>query len=236
MTQLFWNKEYKTAEHLALSEEPASDLLAFVRWAKRNSEWEPFPEGGFVLDIGCGNGRNIGNMCEEYKMGGLGIDISEEALLQAREKFIKKLALPDLTFQKGEIGEPIALENESVDIALDMMTMHFLNDEKRAAYVAEIARVVKPFGWMFLKTFILDADQNAKRMIRDYPTPGKELNSYIHPRMKVLEHVFTQDEIEGLFSPYFVVHKMIRSYKHVHKDGKPHKRRTISVYLERRRD
>jgi SAM-dependent methyltransferase len=236
MTQQFWNKEYKTAEHLALSEEPAEDLLTFVRWAKRNSEWDPFPEGGFVLDVGCGNGRNIGNMCEEYKMGGLGIDISEEAVRQAAEKFVTKLQLPNVSFQKGAIGDALPLENESVDVALDMMTMHFLDDAKRADYVKEVARVVKPFGWMFLKTFILDNDQNAKRMIREFPTPGKELNSYIHPRMKVLEHVFVQDEIEELFSPYFIVHKMIRSYKHIHKDGKPHKRRTISVYLERKRD
>ncbi len=236
MTQQFWNKEYLTAEHLALSEEPASDLLSFVRWTKRNAEWEPFPEGGFVLDIGCGNGRNIGNTCEEFKMGGLGIDISEEAVRQATEKFVNKLKLPNISFIKGAVGDAIPLENESVDVALDMMTMHFLDDTKRAAYVKEVARVMKPFGWMFLKTFILDNDQNAKRMIRDYPTPSKELNSYIHPRMKVLEHVFTQDEIEELFSPYFIAHKAIRSYKHIHKDGTPHKRRTISVYLERKRD
>ena len=236
MSQLFWNKEYKNPEHLTLSEDPASDLLSFVRWAKRNSEWEPFPEGGFVLDIGCGNGRNIGNVCEEFKMGGLGIDIAEEAVRQAREKFVTTLKLEGLEFKKGEIGESLELENESVDVVLDMMTMHFLNEGKRKAYVAELARVVKPFGWMFLKTFILDNDLNAKRMIRDYRTPDKELNSYIHPRLKVLEHVFTQDEIEELFSPYFVVHKMIRSYKHITKEGKPHKRRTVSVYLERKRD
>lgn len=236
MTQEFWNKEYKNPEHLTMSEEPAEDLLSFVRWAKRNSEWDPFPEGGFVLDIGCGNGRNIGNVCEEFKMGGLGIDISEEAVRQAKDKFVTKLALPNLQFKKGEIGDVLELENESVDIALDMMTMHFLNNAKRVAYVAEIARVVKPFGWMFLKTFILDADRNALRMIKSYPTPDKELNSYIHPKLKVLEHVCTQDEIEALFSPYFVVHKMIRSYKHITKDGKPHKRRTVSVYLERKRD
>ena len=236
MSQLFWNKEYKNPEHLTLSEDPAEDLLRFVRWAKRNSEWDPFPEAGFVLDIGCGNGRNIGNVCEEFKMRGLGIDISEVAVQQAKDKFVTTLQLEGLEFKKGEIGDPLELENESVDIVLDMMTMHFLNAQKRKAYVTELARVVKPFGWMFLKTFILDADQNALRMIKSYPTPDKEFNSYIHPKLKVLEHVFTQEEIEELFSPYFVVHKMIRSYKHITKEGKPHKRRTVSVYLERKRD
>lgn len=169
-------------------------------------------------------------------MRGLGIDISQTALIQAEEKFVKKLGLVGLEFKKGEVGEPLELENESVDIVLDMMTMHFLNEKSRAAYVAELARVTKPFGWMFLKTFVLEGDQNAARMIREYKTPDKEHNSYIHPRLKVLEHVFTQDEIMELFTPYFVIHKMIKSYKHVTKEGKPHKRRTMSIYLERKRD
>ena len=45
----------------------------------------------------------------------------------------------------------------------------------------------------------------------------------------------TLDELEELFSPYFIIHKMIKSYKHF-KDGKPYKRRTVCVYLERKRD
>ena len=236
MTTQFWNKEYKNAKHLTLSEDPAEDLLTFARWAIRNGEWDPFPQGGFVLDIGCGNGRNIGTMCQEYKMKGLGIDISETALQQATDKFIKTLKLPNLEFKKGSVGDKLELEPESVDVALDMMTMHFLDAKKRQSYVEELARVIKPFGWMFLKTFVLEGDENAKRMIREYPTPDREENSYIHPRMKVLEHVFTQDELIELFSPYFVIHKMIKSYKHITKEGKPFKRRTVSVYLERKRD
>ena len=236
MTTQFWNKEYKSSKHLTLSEDPAEDLLTFARWAIRNSEWDPFPQGGFVLDIGCGNGRNIGTMCQDYKMKGLGIDISETALQQASDKFVKSLKIPNLEFRKGAVGDKLDLEDQSVDIVLDMMTMHFLNDAKRKEYIEEIARVMKPFGWMFLKTFILEGDENAKRMIREYPTPDKEHNSYIHPRMKVLEHVFTHDELVELLSPYFIVHKMIKSYKHITKEGKPFKRRTVSVYLERKRD
>lgn len=233
MTQKFWNKEYKTGEHLTLSENPAEDLLTFAGWAIRNSEWDPFPQGGFVLDIGCGNGRNIGVMCQEYKMKGLGIDISEVALLQAKERFAD---VRGLEFKQGKIGDTLPVDKESVDVLLDMMTMHFLNEKDRKKYVKDIAKVMKPFGWMFLKTFVLESDENAKRMIKEYPTPDREHNSYIHPRLKVLEHVFTQTEIEELFAPYFVIHKMIKSYKHITKEGKPFKRRTVSVYLERKRD
>lgn len=228
----FWNKEYKDAKHLTLSEEPSSDLLSFVKWVNRNSEWPAFFQGGFVLDVGCGNGRNIGNLCEEYHMKGLGFDISETAIKQASEKF---KSLKKLEFKVGNIYDNLELENESVDVVLDMMVIHFLNDHKRHEYIKDISRVIKPFGWMLLKTFVLDNDQNAIRMIKDYPTPDKEHNSYMHPKFKGLEHVFTEDELDELFSPYFIIHKKIKSYKHF-KDGKPYKRRTICVYLERKRD
>jgi SAM-dependent methyltransferase len=228
----FWNKEYKNATHLQLSEDPSSDLLNFVKWVNRNAEWPAFNMGGFVLDIGCGNGRNIGNLCEQYHMKGLGFDISDEAIKIAKEKFAH---LKSLHFIKQSIFEPVDLPAESVDVVLDMMVIHFLDDSKRQSYIKDKARLMKPFSWMLLKTFVLDNDQNAIRMIKDYPTPSKEHNSYIHPKFKALEHVFTVDELEELFSPYFIIHKMIKSYKHF-KDGKPYKRRTVCVYLERKRD
>jgi hypothetical protein len=131
--------------------------------------------------------------------------------------------------------EPVDLPAESVDVVLDMMVFHFLDDAKRQSYIKDKARLMKPFSWMLLKTFVLDNDQNAIRMIKDYPTPDKEYNSYIHPKFKALEHVFTEGELVELLSPYFKIHKMIKSYKHF-KDGKPYKRRTVSVYLERKRD
>ena len=227
-----WNKEYDTATHITLSEDPSADLLTFVKWVNRNSEWPAFFQGGFVLDIGCGNGRNIGNVCEQYHMKGLGFDISDTAIKQAREKFNK---VPKLEFKQGNIYDVLDLADESVDIVLDMMVIHFLDDSKRQLYIKDIARVMKPFSWMLLKTFVLDNDQNAIRMIRDFPTSTKEHNSYIHPKFKGLEHVFTEDELDELFSLYFIIHKKIKSYKHF-KDGKPYKRRTVSVYLERKRD
>lgn len=230
MTTNFWNNEYKKAKHLTLSEEPAEDLQSFVRWALRNSEWPPFPTGGFVLDIGCGNGRNIIALCKEAHMRGLGIDISSVALSQAK-KVKGKL---EIDFLEQSVNKKLPLQDASVDICLDMMTSHFLNEKERLSYVKEIARVTKPYSWMLFKTFVLDQDSHAKRLLEEFP--AGERNSYIHPRIKVLEHVFDESEIVELFSPYFKIYKMLKSYKHVTKDGKPYKRRTISVYIERKRD
>ncbi len=230
MSKAFWNKEYKSGEHLALSTEPSGDLETFVHWAERNAEWPAFPKGGFILDIGCGNGRNIIALAKEAGMKGYGFDISGEAIAQA-----KKAAgdLP-ITFEVRSAEEKLPLEDESVDVVLDMMTSHFLKKAEREAYVKEVVRVLKPYGWLFFKSFLLDGDHNAHRMIAEHP--ADEEHSYIHPRIGVYEHVFTEDELVAIFSPYFKIYKMVKSHKHITESGKPWKRRTVSLYLEKKRD
>lgn len=262
-SKTFWNKEYSDPKHLTMSAEAASDLLTFEKWATRNAEWFPFPKDGVVLDVGCGNGRNIIPLCAEYDMKGVGFDISGTAIEQAKKvlEFNSKdrtdeegNVIPgkkvDIRFKTQSASDPIELEDQSVDVVLDMMTSHYLRQAERETYVKELARVMKPYGWLFFKTFILEGDLHIKRLIHEHPDRGEvitdekgnivgnlpaEENSYIHPKIGVYEHVFTESEIVDLYTPYFVIHKMLKSYKHI-KDGKAFKRRTVSVYMERKRD
>ncbi len=225
----FWNDEYKNPEHLKMSSEPSSDLITFVRWAEKNAEWNPFPKDGFILDIGCGNGRNIISLAKESGMKGLGFDISSEAINQAK---IAAKGLP-LEFKIHGVEDDLPVPDNSVDVVLDMMSSHVLNEKERGKLVQEIVRVIKPYGWLFFKTFVLEGDKNASRLLEE--SPAGEKHSYIHPKIKVLEHVWTEDEIYETFSSYFKIYKMIKSHKHI-KDGQPHKRRTVSVYMEKKRE
>ncbi len=43
----------------------------------------PVSKKGLVLDIGCGNGRNLLQVCQEFDMKGKGFDISGVAIEQA---------------------------------------------------------------------------------------------------------------------------------------------------------
>lgn len=242
MSKAFWNKEYADPKHITMSFEPASDLQSFERWGIRNAEWYPFPKNGLVLDIGSGNGRNLIYLCEKYDMKGFGIDVAGVAVEQAKEHTKKPVSgkVLDINYAIQSGGEHFPLEDASVDVVLDMMTSHMLRKNEREAMVKEIARVSKPYAWFFFKTFVLDGDMHAKRLIQDNPDLGgdgqkAEENSYIHPRIGVFEHVWTESEIHEFFRPYFKIHKMIKSYKHF-RDGKPYKRRTVSVYMERLRD
>jgi ubiquinone/menaquinone biosynthesis C-methylase UbiE len=224
----FWNREYAVPRHLLLSDEPAEDMGTFARWAVRNAEWFPFPKGGSVIDIGCGNGRNLIALAKEFNMKGYGMDISDIAIQQA--KILGKGL--EIEWKVADMSEALPVPDQSADVVLDMMSSHVLKKAERDNLLKEVVRVTKPYGWFFLKTFIMDGDMHAKRLIKDHP--GGEENSYIHPKMGHYEYVWTEEKIRETFAPYFKIFKMNKSYKHVTRDGKPHKRRTISVYMERK--
>lgn len=223
----FWDKEYAQASHLAMSDTHSEDLEKFTRFLQRKSGKQLLNVTTKLVDVGCGNGRNAIFLAREFDMHGLGYDLSDEAISAARKA---AEGLP-LTFEKRALTDPIPLPDESVTIALDMMASHVLNRAEREALRAEILRVLKPGGWLFFKTFLRDGDRNAEALLKEFP--GTEEGTYIHPEIKIPEYVSWESDIYDFYEPYFTVHKLERSHKHINKRGKAWKRRTASVYLER---
>jgi SAM-dependent methyltransferase len=80
----FWDKEYKTGEHLALSSGVSEDLEKFCRFVDRKEGKKHFNVTGLAVDMGCGNGRNLIWLSESFGMRGVGYDISGEAIKQAK--------------------------------------------------------------------------------------------------------------------------------------------------------
>lgn len=222
----FWDNEYKTAEHLKLSAEVSEDLEKFTRWLGRRDREDVITAPNSVLDVGCGNGRNLIYLACSYELSGVGYDISAAAIAQAKEAS-KEL---DLTYEARTIAGALTLPNESQSLVLDMMTSHFLNQKERAQLRDEIYRVLQPGGFLYMKTFLADGDLHTRRLLKDHP--AKEAGSYIHPVIGVAEHVYTEEELITFLQEKFTIRQVYRSHKHVLK-GKARKRRTISVYAEK---
>ena len=224
----FWNGQYKNATHLALSDEPAEDLEKFCRFLERKSGKALLNVTTQAVDIGCGNGRNLIYLAQNFGMRGVGYDLSRTAIDQA---IAASVDLP-LKFLVQDLRESIPLPDNSVTIALDMMASHILKSAEREALMYEVLRVLRPSGWLFFKSFLLDDDANAKRMLRD--NPGPEEGMYIHPEIGHAEYVWTEAAIRKQFGDFFEIHKIEKSFKHRKVDGSPWKRRTVCVYLEKK--
>ena len=227
--QTFWDKEYKTGKHLALSDNPSEDLIKFTRWLERQHKEQYLNLFTFVLDLGCGNGRNLVYLARTFGMKGIGYDTSDEAIAQAK---IASEGLP-IEYQTRSITDPLPLADQSQTLILDMMTSHFLKADDRKNLLTEIARVLKPGGWLFFKTFLRDEDEHAERLLRK--NPAEEAGSYIHPKIGIAEHVFSEIEIENVLSNQFAIQKITKSHGHLRRN-QPFKRRSISVYAHKRLD
>ncbi len=223
----FWNSQNTNATHLELSEEPAEDLKKFCRYLIRKSGKSQLNVTTKVVDMGCGNGRNIIYLAKEFGVHGIGYDASSVAIEDAKRR---AEGLP-LTFTVQSLADPIPLPDGRATIVLDMMASHVLKRDQREALLYETLRVLRPNGWLFFKTFILEEDLNAERMLRDFP--ADEPGMYIHPEIGVPEYVWTVPEIKRFFGDFYTIHKIEKSHKHRHADGRAWKRRTASVYLEK---
>jgi len=226
----FWNQEYQTAEHLALSTESSEDLEKFTRWNEREYKRLYLNPLATCLDLGCGNGRNLIYMSQTYGMRGLGFDISDVAIEHAQAA---SEGLP-IEYEARSIAGELPIESDSTTFVLDMMTSHFLKKDEREQLRSEIYRILKPGGWLFFKSFLADEDLHTKRLLREHP--ADEAGAYIHPKLGVYEYVWTEDAVHEFFGRDWEIHKFTKSHKHIlMRHGRPEagKRRTFSAYIQK---
>ncbi len=222
----FWDSEYTNAEHLALSTDVSEDLAKFTRWMQRRHQTEHLQKNVSVVDLGCGNGRNLSYLSREFGVSGIGYDSSGAAIKEAKRL---NEGLP-LTFEVRSMAGTFDLPDNSQDLALDMMSSHFLSAPERLHLRDEIYRILRPGGYLFMKTFLRDGDLHTKRLLEE--RPGPEPGSYIHPVIGVAEFAYFEEELLAFLGERFIVHKAYASHKHLSK-GRARKRRTISIYAEK---
>ncbi|HWC57963.1 MAG TPA: class I SAM-dependent methyltransferase [Candidatus Paceibacterota bacterium] len=227
----FWNKEYKDPGMFGLSEGVSEALPKFCRWLESEFGDDYFKQKLTVLDAGCGNGRNLLWMNEQFGVAGYGYDISEEAIAQANRAKEKQPFGNRLTFAVRSLSASISLPDESVDIVFDLMSSHFLREEERVKFLSEISRVLKPAGMLLFKSFYKEGDRNAAKLIKE--GSAGEKNAYIHPRMKVYEYVWDDAALAEAFGSQFIMRAKFASHKH-NVRGKPGKRRSITCYFEKK--
>jgi SAM-dependent methyltransferase len=224
----FWNKEYKKGEHFSLSDQESAELVKFMKWMKREEDHIDPSQLEFI-DVGCGNGRNSVYLSRNFRMKGVGFDLAASAIESAQKL---GQGLPIRFFVHNLCSPEIPLPDQSADLVIDLMVSHCLRSREREAYHQEMMRILRPEGYIFIKTFLREGDEHAKRMIREHP--GGEEGSYIHPMIGIFEHTWTENEFVDFWGNDFNVRLLHKSHGYQRWGGQPYKRRYMVAYLQKK--
>jgi SAM-dependent methyltransferase len=103
---------------------------------------ELLPLGGLALDVGCGTGQ-LGEAIAGEGYDVFGVDLAPSMIRKARER--------GLAGTYAAVTTSLPFADNTFDLALTVATLHHLETPARvAATVAQMARVVRPGGFVVL--------------------------------------------------------------------------------------
>ena len=220
-----WNKEYKDSKLITKSVQPQKDFFRFLAWMKKNNNMDLY-DNITVLDLGCGVGRNGFYMADQYDAKVFAWDYSAAAIKKGKGLFQHK----NLKLEKRDMTKAFPLDDNSIDMILDITASNALSEKGRAHYLKEMYRVLKPTGYIYLRTLAKEGDKNARGLIKNFP--GKEYNTYIHPELGITERVFSGPDFKQIYEPYFTVIRMLRKSGYQRFGKQNYKRNYWNVYLK----
>lgn len=143
-----WEKVYRSRPW---GQYPGEDVIRFV---KRRFAHAADPARVRLLEVGCGSGANLWFMAREG-FSAHGIDGSETAVRLAQERLDREC--PGWRDAGGEVrtGDFSRLDHPDAhfDAVLDVVAVCYSSFEDAAAIYRELARVTKPGGRIFVRTF-----------------------------------------------------------------------------------
>lgn len=112
---------------------------------KRLGEYVQLPNSAHVLDLGCGTGRLLDRLANQFPdLQGTGVDFSTQMLAQARRR---NRHHPRLIFVQGN-AEALPFATEQFDAVFN--TFSFLHYPHPETVFAEVSRVLRPGGNFYL--------------------------------------------------------------------------------------
>lgn len=124
-----------------------------------------------IVDIGGGASTLVDDLIADGFRNLAVIDLAEAALSAARQRLGEGAAWVDWVV--GDATTSLLAE-QSVDFWHDRAVFHFLTEaDARAAYVAQVMRVVKPGGYVLIATFNLDGPERCSGLpVQRYDPAG----------------------------------------------------------------
>ena len=138
----------------------------------------PFPPGGRVLEVGCGNGKTAVALAKRgYRVTGM--DFSQKAIDICRELIL------DADFVCASVLN-IPFENGSFDGISAFHVLEHLTDDELSKAADELYRVMRNGGYLLVKSFA-EGDMRAGKGIAD--------DDNVIRGNGILYHYFTEQEL-----------------------------------------
>ncbi|MFN8374284.1 MAG: class I SAM-dependent methyltransferase [Anaerolineae bacterium] len=169
-----WELIWRSADIPPRYRSLAAPNATVVEWA------ETLPQGGFVLDIGCGVGRHC------VYLGGRGLRMAGMDISPTGIKTTEAVCAEHQIDFEGRVADMTALpwETDTFDGALSISTLHHHLRADIVRALAEVLRVLKP-GGLFLVDFpstdTIDY-QELRRQITDGEITEPETNTFVDIR------------------------------------------------------
>lgn len=219
-----WESEYRHSKLVTKDDAPQKDTLKFIKWLRKEHDIDI--DGLAVLDIGSGTGRNSNHLAAEGAKV-IGIEISDSALKIAEERARGKEK--NVRHFKHDIGAPYPFDDDSFDVALDVLSSNSLDEDEREVYASEVHRVLKPGGWFYVKALCKDGDKNAQKLLKKSPGRGKD--TYRMPEWGLEERVWSKDDFENFYGRFFDIVMIEKKTNYATYDKRKYKRNYWVAYL-----
>jgi ubiquinone/menaquinone biosynthesis C-methylase UbiE len=138
ITKGIWDREFKKSGKIFVK--PEKDVVEIAKFFEQQKIKK-------ILDLGCGSGRHL--VCLA-RMGFrvYGIDIAKEGIKIAKNWLKEESLTADL--KVGDIYKKLPYPNNFFDAVIGIRVIHHGKIEWIRKCIKELARIIKPNGWLFV--------------------------------------------------------------------------------------
>lgn len=179
----FWDSQSKTVNFTT-----PLNISEFAKYVSRDDS---------ILDFGCGYGRTVNDLFQLGYRDIIGIDASEQMIKRG------KVSYPYLDLRYCGDGNKVA--DCSVDAVIlfgVMSSTPFEEDQKNI--IAEVKRVLKPNGILYINEFLLNRDLNSTMKYKKYEKEYNKYGIFKTDNGGIMRH-YTKEEILDIFSDFDVL-------------------------------
>lgn len=150
-----------------------------------------------ILDVGCGYGRVTNELYQEGYKNIQGVDYSQKMIERGQCLY------PHLSLKKSSY--PFDCEDQTYDaVILVAVLTCIVEDEIQNSLMREIARVLKPNGFLYINDFLLNQDARNIRRYNAFKNIHKTYGVFELDEGAVLRH-HAKDYLLGLTSEFDIL-------------------------------